>query len=184
MTEVDELARRAVEGVVRLAARATRFASYVFVAAVLIGTTSFLLGLAALDGSVRTVWIVLGLGFGAVAVRRRVRAPAGGWARSAYHVSALVAEVVSLLEFGHPATRTMVDTVEADEREGGGSVLVVSREFYSLRDAIDSRAYEYPLADVDVDGVDLVSRASSSARSRSRSSSRCSCRSSCSSSPC
>ena len=47
-----------------------------------------------------------------------------------------------MLEFGHPATRTMVDSVEADERDGGGSVLVVSREFYSLRDAIDNRDYQ------------------------------------------
>ena len=142
MTEVDELARRAVDGVIRLAARATRYASYVFVAVVLIGTTSFLLGLAALDGSVRTVWIVLGLGFGAVAIRNSFVAR---WrlASIGYGVSALVAEVVSLLEFGHPATRTMVDAVEADEREGGGSALVVSREFFSLRDAIDGRPYEF-----------------------------------------
>jgi hypothetical protein len=142
MTEVDELARRAVDGVIRLAARATRFASYMFVAVVLIGTTSFLLGLAALDGSARTVWIVLGLGFGAVAVRN---AFVTRWrlASVGYHVNALVAELVSLLEFGHPATRTMVDAVEADEREGDGSVLVVSREFYSLRDTIENRASDY-----------------------------------------
>ena len=49
-----------------------------------------------------------------------------------------------MLDSGHPATRTMVDTIEADERQGGGAALVVSREFYSLRDAIDNRAYEYP----------------------------------------
>jgi hypothetical protein len=143
MTEVDELARRAVDGVIRLAARATRFASYAFVAVVLIGTTSFLLGLAALDGSVRTVWIVLGLGFGAVAIRN---AFVTRWRLGSVgnHVNPIVAELVSLLEFGHPATRTMIDAVEADEREADGSVLVVSREFYSLRDAIDNRAFEYP----------------------------------------
>ena len=141
MTEVDELARRAVEGVVRLASRATALASYVFVAVVLIGMTSFLLGVAALDGSARTVWIVLGLGFGLVAVRNAFVAR---WRLGSvgYHVTALIAELVSLLEFGHPATRTMVDSVEADERDGGGSALVVSREFYSLRDSIDNRDYE------------------------------------------
>ena len=49
-----------------------------------------------------------------------------------------------MLDSGHPATRTMVDTIEADERQGGGGALVVSRELYSLRDAIDNRAFEYP----------------------------------------
>ncbi len=142
MAEVDELARRAVDGVIRLAARATTFASYVFVAVVLIGTTSFLLGLAALDGNAQTVWTVLALGFGAVAVRN---AFVTRWrlASVGYHVNALVAELASLLEFGHPATRTMVDAVEAEERQGDGSVLVVSREFFSLRDAIDNRADDY-----------------------------------------
>ena len=142
MTEVDELARRAIEGVERIAARATTFASYVFVAVVLIGTTSFLLGLAALDGDVRTAWVVLGLGFGAIAIRGAFLAR---WrlASIGHYAAALVAEIVSLLEFGHPATRTMVDAVEADERQGGGSVLVMSREFFSLRDAIDGRAYEF-----------------------------------------
>ena len=115
MPEVDDLARRAVEGVTRLAARAITFASYVFVAAVLVGTTSFVLGLAALDGDIRTVWIVLGLGFGLVAVGGAFLAR---WrlASIGHHARELVAEVASLLESGHPATRTMVDTVEADER--------------------------------------------------------------------
>ena len=142
MPEVEDLARRAVEGVTRLAARAITFASYVFVAVVLVGTTSFLLGLAALDGDVRTVWIVLGLGFGLVAVRGAFLAR---WrlATIGHYARELAAEVASLLEFGHPATRTMVDAVEADEREGGGSVLVVSREFFSLRDAIDNRENEF-----------------------------------------
>jgi hypothetical protein len=142
MAELDEIARRAVDSVERLATRAARFAGFVCIAALLICTTSFALGLVALEGGIRTVWIVLGLAFGAMAVgrsfiaRRRL-------VRAKRHPDEIVAEVRSLLGSGHPATRTMVDTVEADERQGAGSALVVSREFYSLRDAIDNRSYEY-----------------------------------------
>ncbi len=142
MAEYD-IARRAVDSVARLAARGARFAGFICVAALLIGIMSFGLGLAALDGGIRTVWIVLGLAFGSLAVgrsfiaRRRL-------AKVARHADQIVAEVRSLLDSGHPATRTMVDTIEADERQGGGGALVVSRELYSLRDAIDNRAFEYP----------------------------------------
>lgn len=142
MAEYD-IARRAVDSVARLAARGARFAGFICIAALLIGIMSFGLGLAALDGGIRTVWIVLGLAFGSLAVgrsfiaRRRL-------AKVARHADQIVAEVRSLLDSGHPATRTMVDTIEADERQGGGGALVVSRELYSLRDAIDNRAFEYP----------------------------------------
>jgi hypothetical protein len=142
MAELDEIARRAVDSVERLATRAARFAGFVCIAAFLICTTSFALGLVALEGGIRTVWIVLGLAFGAMAVgrsfiaRRRL-------VKAKRHPEEIVADVRSLLGSGHPATRTMVDTVEADERQGAGSALVVSREFYSLRDAIDNRASEF-----------------------------------------
>ena len=52
----------------------------------------------------------------------------------------------------------MVDAVEADERQGGGSVLVVSREFFSLRDAIDNRANEFRKLHGGGDGADQSSR--------------------------
>jgi hypothetical protein len=142
MAELDDIARRAIDGITRLAARATSFAGWVFVTAAVIGTTSFLLGLIALEGGIRSVWIVLGLAFGGIAVGGSLLAR---WrlASVGRHAGALVAEVVALLESGHPATRTMVDTVEADQQRGDGSVLVVSREFYSMRDAINFRANEF-----------------------------------------
>jgi hypothetical protein len=142
MADIDDLARRAVGGVTRLAARAARFARKVFIAAVLVATASFLLGLAALDGGIRTVWIVLGLAFGAFAIGAALLAR---WrlASIARHAGELITEVKSLLESGHPATRTVIDTVEADERQSGGSVLVVSREFSSLREAVGDRVAQF-----------------------------------------
>jgi hypothetical protein len=142
MAELQDLASRAIDGITRLAARATTFAGWVFTVALVVGTASFLLGLVALEGGIRSVWIVLGLAFGAVAVGGALLAR---WrlASVGRHAGALVTEVLRLLESGHPATRTMVDTVEADEKQGSGSVLVVSREFYSLRDAINFRANEF-----------------------------------------
>jgi hypothetical protein len=142
MAELHEIASRAIEGITRLAARATTFAGWVSAIALIVGTASFLLGLVALDGGIRSVWIVLGLAFGAIAVGGSLLAR---WRLAAVgrHAGALVTEVLRLLESGHPATRTMVDTVEADEKHGTGSVLVVSREFYSLRDAINFRAKEF-----------------------------------------
>ncbi|MGH9135320.1 MAG: hypothetical protein ACRDZZ_15380 [Ilumatobacteraceae bacterium] len=142
MTDLDELARRAVDGVTRLASRAMRFAGFVFVVAALVGTVSFLLGLAALDGGIRTVWIVLGLFFGGIAVGGSFLAR---WRLGSVrrHANALVAEVRSLLETGHAGTRTVIETFEADERRGGDSVLVVSRDFFSLRDAVGNRVADF-----------------------------------------
>ena len=113
-----------------------------FIAAVLVDVASFVLGLFALDGGIRSVWVVLGLAFGGLAIGSAFLAR---WrlASIARHASELVAEVRSLLEYGHPATRTVIDAVELDERQGGGPVLVVSREFFSLRDAVGVRVREF-----------------------------------------
>ena len=99
MAELDDIARRAVDTVERLATRAARFAGFVCVAALLICTTSFALGLAALDGGIRTVWIVLGLAFGAMAVgrsfvaRRRL-------VKAKRHPDEIAAEVAALVRRG------------------------------------------------------------------------------------
>jgi hypothetical protein len=142
MAELDDLARRAVDGVTRLAARAARFAGSVFVVATLVGTVSFLLGMAALDGGIETVWTVLGLLFGAIAVGGSFLAR---WRLMSVrrHAGELVAEVRTLLESGNTATRTVIDTVEADEQHRGGSVLVVSRDFFSLRAAVGDRTNDF-----------------------------------------
>ena len=118
MAELDDIARRAVDSVDttrdaggqvrRLRCSSPRCS---------IGADSFLLGLAALDGGIRTVWIVLGLVFGAMAIGSVVRGPLAAGRSGEAPSEEIVAEVRSLLELRHPATRTMIDTVEADERQ-------------------------------------------------------------------
>ncbi len=103
---------------------------------------SFLLGLAALSGGIRSVWIVLGLTFGAISVGSAFIAR---WRVGAVrrHVPELVSEVRSLIDQGGGAARTVIDTVEAGEANQDGSVLTVSRQMFDFKGAIGDRVNDF-----------------------------------------
>ncbi len=111
MTEYDGLVERTVASVVRIANKVTRAATVLLVAAVVIDVGSFWLGLQALSGGIESVWAVLGIVFGAIAIgcaavaRWRI-----GLVRK--HVPAIAAEVRSLVASGKGDELTVIDVFE------------------------------------------------------------------------
>ena len=135
LDDVDRLARRAVDAVLQLVRRALALAGGVLLLAVVFGVGGFLLGIAALDGGIETVWIVLGGLFAVIAIGsvatallrlRSVRRNAGE----------LVDDVRTLITGDRRTERTVIETVESTERSKDDGVVAISREFLSLRNAV------------------------------------------------
>jgi len=134
MADVDELARRAVATVSLLAEKGAKLAGAV---ALFVGAGSvivYLLGLAALEGSARSVWVVAG----AVLVVIAAGAPLlARWRLSSVRrdATSLVTDVRTLLERNTDARRVVTDTVEHEAPAGTRSpaVVVHSRRFTNLR---------------------------------------------------
>ncbi len=128
---LDDLARRAVEVVGDLLGRANRLAGRVLLLAGGACLLGYVLGIAALDGGLRTFWIVVGglaaaWAIGSVLVAMwRVRAIRRGSA-------ALADDVRSLIGRDGESHRTVIDTVESTSGRPG--VVGTSRRFFSLRD--------------------------------------------------
>lgn len=153
MAEIDELVRRTVATVTSIADRATAFATKLFVVAAVVCIGGFLLGVAALSGGIETVWIVLGIVFGSIAVGGALLARwrVGSVRR---HVPELADEVRTLIREGRDGTRTVIDSfvvdadVDADADVGvdpdrgrhrtGGSAIVMSRQMYGFKNVVGS----------------------------------------------
>ncbi|MDJ0770447.1 MAG: hypothetical protein QNJ12_16750 [Ilumatobacter sp.] len=135
MSEIDDLARRAVDGVTTIAAKARRFAGRLLIATVVVCGGGFLLGVAALSNGIQSVWIVLGIVFGAIAIGGSFIA----WWRVGSvkrHVPELVEEVRALVDQGQDTGRTVVETFVVGDEQHGESAIVLSRSMYGFRNAV------------------------------------------------
>lgn len=145
MTDVDQIVRRAVAGITRIAGRAAAFATTILVVTTVVCVGGFLLGVAALSGGIETVWIVLGTVFGALAIGGSFTAAwrAGSVKR---HAPELIDEVRGLMTDGRDSTRTVIESfaVEADDVDdgAGGSAIVLSRQMSGFRGAAGSTGLE------------------------------------------
>lgn len=147
MSDIDQIVRRAVDTITRIAGRAERFATRILVGTTVACVAGFVLGVAALSGGVETVWIVLGIVFGALAIGGAFVAR---WRVGAVrrHVPELVDEVRTLMTDGRESTRTVIETFavdpavdpdgDADPGAGGGSAIELSRQMYGFRGAVGS----------------------------------------------
>jgi hypothetical protein len=139
MTDVNALARRAVDMAITFARRAGRLAvgTALFVAVVALST--YFIGLAALSGSARSAWVLIGGALVIVAVG----APLLAWWRLftvRRHTNELVDDVRRLITGNPEAERVVIDTVEAQPAAaappGGRQELMVvgpTQQFYRLR---------------------------------------------------
>lgn len=143
--DLDRLAQRAVDTVLLLVRRASSLATGVLIVSVVCCIGGFLLGIAALDGGARSVWVALGgafafIGVGAVSVALlRLRSVKRGAAN-------LVAEVRSLIGGDRRSERTVIDTVESVDASGGAAgngVVAVSRQFFSLKNELGGRIGQF-----------------------------------------
>lgn len=142
LDDLDRLARRAVDAVLHLVRRATALAGGVLLFVVVASIGGFLLGLAALDGGIRTVWIALGGFFGVVAIGSiltamlRLRAVKNG-------AGELVGEVRALIGGDRRTERTVTETVRSAERKSDDGIVQLSREFFSIKGAIGGRVGQF-----------------------------------------
>lgn len=139
---LDALARRAVDSVMTLVRRGLALAGGVMIMAVSFGVGGFLLGLAALDGGIEKVWVVLGGAFAVLSVGSvglailRLRSVKKD-------TDTLFDEVRSLIGGDRQTQRTVIETVEStDSRESDG-VVAISREFFTLQGAIGDRIGQF-----------------------------------------
>jgi hypothetical protein len=137
MNDFEQVAQRAVDTITMIAAKAAAFSTKLLLGTAIICVGGFLLGVAALSGGIQSVWIVLGLVFGAIAIGGAfvARWRVGSVRR---HVPELVNEVRTLIAEGQDSTRTVIETftVDGDDEGDGlnhGSAIVMSRQMYGFK---------------------------------------------------
>lgn len=142
LDDLDRLAQRAVDAVLGLIRRASALASGVLFLAIVFGVGGFFLGLAALDGGIESVWIVLGFVFAFIAIAsvttaiRRLRSVRKG-------ADTLVTEVRALIAGNAQTQRTVIETVESSDAAGDDGVVAVSRQFFSLKNEVGDRTGQF-----------------------------------------
>ena len=138
----QSLAQRAVDMFLTLVRRGTALAVGTLAVVSFICIGSFVLGLAALSADNRNAWIAIGGVFVVVGVGAVALAIFRLWLvkRSA---TELVVEVQQLLVGDRKTERVVIDTIEASEKVQDQSAVVMSRQFFTLRDSIDGRGAQF-----------------------------------------
>ena len=138
MADLDELARRMTGLVSDLARKGMAVATGVALLVLVVGGLSYLTGLQALDGSVRSAWTVVGL---AMLIAAIVAPLIARWrlSRVRRHLDQLVGEVRTLITKQPDAQQVVIETVARDEQpaERGELMPIIydSRQFSRLRTA-------------------------------------------------
>ena len=142
LDDLDRLAQQAVDALMVLVRRGTALAGGVLIVAVVLGVGGFLLGLAALSNGIEKVWIVLGGSFALIAIVSvvlaivRLRSVKTG-------ADMLVTEVRSLIGGDRASERTVIETVESTDGVQNDGVVVLSRQFFSMKDAVGGRVDQF-----------------------------------------
>jgi hypothetical protein len=134
MPDVDQLARQLISLITTVARRVSVITIGVAVVTLIIGGLSYLTGLAGLDGSARSAWMVIG----AVMLVIAVGAPVLAWWRLSAvsrHATELVTEVGRLISRDPGAERVVVDTVTVEPTPDGvrTPAIIETRQFSRLR---------------------------------------------------
>lgn len=130
MSDIDDLVQRTTGFITNVANKVSGFAGKIFVVSAVICGLSFYLGIEALSGGIETVWIILGIFFGAIALGGPLVALwRVGSARR--HLSDIQREVRTLAEEGGDPSNTVVETIIVGDPESdpdAGSAIVMSRQ--------------------------------------------------------
>ncbi len=140
--DLEDLAQRAVDVLFSLLGRAKLLARGVLIFAAVTCLLGFGLGLAALSGGARTVWLLIGgfftvisIGAVLVALLRLGAVRRGG--------EALVDEVRTLMSGDLESERTVVETVESTEGAQDDGIVKMSQQFFSLKDAVSGHTSNF-----------------------------------------
>jgi hypothetical protein len=141
MYEQEGLVERTVAGITRLAGRVARYATLLLIFTVVTCVGSFWLGLEALSDGIESVWAVLGVVFGAIAIgcaalaRLRI-------GRVRRHVPQIASEVRALVASGGRDAITVIDVfdTEAETAATSESPRALPRSVVSMRALSSSSA--------------------------------------------
>jgi hypothetical protein len=149
MVDSNLLAQRAADAVAVVTARAGTVVTWAVLIAAAIAGGSYWAGLMALDGGIRTVWIVLGAAFAWISLAGLVRLR---WnlARLRRHADDLVGEVRTLIDSDPSNERTVIEVVETTEADGsaghsmpGQSIMTFSQQFSGLGPMMGAERTQY-----------------------------------------
>jgi hypothetical protein len=137
-SDVERLVRQATAGITAIASRARRFTTRILFVTLIVCVGGFLLGMAALSGGIETVWIVLGIFFGAIAIGAATTA---WWRVNAVrrHVPQLADEVRGIIAKGGPDRDTVIEVFTVDDADrptasaDTGSAIMLSRQMHGFR---------------------------------------------------
>jgi hypothetical protein len=137
MADVDELARRTTSLVTDLARKGIVLATWFAMIVFLVAGLSYLTGLAGLEGSARSAWMVVGGVMLVIAVGAPLLAR---WRLSAVrrHASDIVGELRTLIARDGNAQRVVIETIAVEEHDPSEvrdlrPVVYDSRQFSRLR---------------------------------------------------
>ena len=132
MKEIEALVERTVGTIARIAGRATKFSSGLVALAAAICVGGLALGVAATSGGLRSVWIVLGVTFGGIAIGAAALAR---WRVGSIknHIAELTIEMRALLSNGTTTTRNVIETFSVDDED---SVIDMSRGVLRFKSGI------------------------------------------------
>ena len=137
-----ELAPRAVDSFLLLVRRGMALGGGVLAIVAVVCLASYAVGIAALDGGMQTVWIVVGGAFAALAIGAVLLALFRLWMVKRLGTS-LVGEVRALLSHDPQSERVVIETVESSYRVQGQSAIVMSRQFFAMSDALGDRRAQF-----------------------------------------
>jgi hypothetical protein len=134
MDDNDGLVERTVATVTRLAGRVAHYATLLLLFTVVICVGSFWLGLEALSGGIESVWAMLGVVFGAIAIGCAVLARLR-IGRVRRHVPQIASEVRALVAGGDREAMTVIDVfdTEAESAADPDSPRALPRSVVSMR---------------------------------------------------
>jgi membrane protein implicated in regulation of membrane protease activity len=149
---LDALARRATRSVMNLVSRGNRLAFGMLVIALVLCGGGFLLGLAALSGGIESVWIMIGGFFAVVGIGAPVLTLVRLWTVRRRE-DELTGELRSLMSADPASEQTIIETVEVSDAAQDQGVVVLSRDFYTMRDNLGPRMQRYPALDASLSAL-------------------------------
>ncbi|MEM8620233.1 MAG: hypothetical protein AAGF73_10960 [Actinomycetota bacterium] len=141
-TRPAALAQRAVDTVLLLVRRGTALAGGALMVVTVVCLSGFALGLAALSGGVRTVWVILGGFFAIVAIGATVLAIVrllGLRART----NELLLELRELIAGDARTSEVIIETIETSDGVQEQSAVVMSRTFGNMHGHVAGRSQQF-----------------------------------------
>lgn len=138
MADLDDVVRRIADVALYPVRRIARYVSYLAIAAIAVAVVSLLLGVAALDGGARTVWVVLALVFGWLSIARVLQVR---WniARLLRNRLALERELRTAIDRRPDGDRIVIEMSEG-ELADGTAMQIWTRDF--MTPATDGAVYD------------------------------------------